>query len=910
MMKAKTDRKRMFERGLYSIRTRYALVTAFFLFLFLGVFYVGGRWMLANLVYDTASQVRDAGMCVTSRIQHQTDDVRQAVAEAMKKPGALTASPRELLSMDGLAFSFIARFSKAGDFVDGAIVEPRHRGAVLAPVPAALTAGDFADYAFIIRDWSRTMAEKHDEATTNETFETGILRLQGRLHYAAFVWRGDDLMLCGLPFSVESFVRHDSDHGAELRVRAEPQGVELRTIAIRKPVTGAPPPPPTPVRAQNGISPMFTETEVEGAHPSFWGFRSDPLETVFVLRDISGHAISELSVSLPKVFSSATRMAIWQLAFFIAFGGILFVLPIFWAQNRLLLNPLTRMTKAIAELGLNDTGLECPRIAWEGKDEFAVLAESVNRMVETIAAKTVSLANVEARHKALIAGVPDALIVFDPQGRLVSVTKEPEGVPPIPGLTPGALPSAEVYGEQTIADFVAKVKETYRDRTPALFRATTKATAKDPARHIEVRLARMGDFFVLAIVRDITRDVLEHERRVEAEARASDASKRESLTNMAAGIAHDMNNVLAVVSNTVEQAEANPQDDKVSSVASIRDAVRRGVSLMRELSAYAGEGQMRFERADPKMILEDVRQLATRIVGPQIELSFDAAADAPDVDADLSQFWKVIFNLVKNAGEAIGKRPGRIALAVKPLHMTRDAAAAFVSELPLPEGDGAVFSVADDGPGISPEVQSRIFDPYVSSKGLGRGLGLATVRTIVEAHGGGIRVASEAGRGTTFLIYLPASKLPKKAEAPAAKPADGALSGTILVVDDDVAILKTTRILCKAIGLDAHLAVDRREALAIVRRKSEQIRAILLDAHLGAFDTVRLLAAFRLGAPGVPIIIASGSGEDQIAKMFKAHPYDAFLPKPYTLAELRATVQRVLATPPPADAPAPSPTLS
>lgn len=172
----------------------------------------------------------------------------------------------------------------------------------------------------------------------------------------------------------------------------------------------------------------------------------------------------------------------------------------------------------------------------------------------------------------------------------------------------------------------------------------------------------------------------------------------------------------------------------------------------------------------------------------------------------------------------------------------------------------------------------------MSSKSLGRGLGLATVRAIVEAHGGGIAVESRPDCGTTFRIYLPVSRLAPAADAPEAA-AD--LTGEVLIVDDDEAILKTTRILCQALKLTPHVARDRREALAVVRRHASRLRAIVLDAHLGQVDTVRLLGAFRLGAPHVPVILASGSAPEAVEKMFRAHPYDVFLQKPYTLAELK-----------------------
>ena len=348
-----------------------------------------------------------------------------------------------------------------------------------------------------------------------------------------------------------------------------------------------------------------------------------------------------------------------------------------------------------------------------------------------------------------------------------------------------------------------------------------------------------------------------------------------------------MNNVLSVVLNAAEGAAADPTADTASALGTIRDAVRRGSSMMHELMTSAGESGMTLMRANPKMVLEDARQLVSRVVGDRVAVAFDVRGDVPDVDVDLNQFWKVFFNIVKNAGEAMGGNAGHVTLAVVPFRMTKEAASAFISEHPLPEGDGVLFRITDDGPGIPERIRSRIFDPYVSSKSLGRGLGLATVRAIVEAHGGGIAVESRPDCGTTFRIYLPVSRLAPPAPAEADAPEAAAPTGEVLIVDDDEALLKTTRILCQALKLAPHVARDRREALDVVRPQASRLRAIGLDAHLGQVDTVRLLGAFRLGAPHVPVILASGSAREAVEQMFRAHPYDVFLQKPYTLAELK-----------------------
>ena len=596
-----------------------------------------------------------------------------------------------------------------------------------------------------------------------------------------------------------------------------------------------------------------------------------------------------------RAFSVTTDVAFGRLACFISICGILFVIPLFWMQNRILLNPLSKMTKEIRELGSRPDARDCPRLEWKGRDEFAQLAASVNRMVETIAAKTVSLAGIEASHRALIAGVPDALEIFDAQGRLVSITKLPEGVAEIPGLKVGEPPSAAVFGEQMVAEFRRLLAETFRTGSIGKARFNVQAAAGQTSAgttlNLEVRLSRLSEMFVLAIVRDVTAEVAEHRLRLAAEQRVLDGLKRESLTGLAAGIAHDMNNVLSVVLNAAEAHDADPSGDSVRALATIRDAVRKGSSMMRELQTFAGENKIRLSRARPKLVVEDVRPLASRVVGDNVILTISSDDRAPDVDIDPNQFWKVFFNIIKNAAEAIGTRPGHIALDAVPFDMTEEAASEFCSETALLPGPGVMFRISDDGPGVPPDMLARMFDPYVSSKSLGRGLGLAIVRTIVEAHGGGIRVTSELDEGTTFYVFLPASKLPVAA-APVrdgSEPADER-SLDVLVVDNDEAILKTTSILLKALKLSPHVARGRRDALAVVRRYAEGLRAIVLDANLGGIDTVRLLGAFRIGAPNVPVIVASGSAEEEIEEMFRTHPYDAFLAKPYTVTELKQKV--------------------
>jgi len=629
----------------------------------------------------------------------------------------------------------------------------------------------------------------------------------------------------------------------------------------------------------------------------FWNFDDKPLEAVYAVRDAQGKLLSTVEVQIPNNLAGLTRAALFRLGGFIALAGILLVILLFFLQSRLLLDPLTRMTKKVSEVGKHNADVDCPRLEGKGKDEFAQLAVSVNRMLETISRRSLAIAQAEARHQELINSLPDELLVFDSDGRFISIMKESEDDCQLPGLYPGEPLAEGVYGLDSVQRFNAALAVTLRTGKVGKLRLNVQrplgASRSVLTRHFDVRLVRIDEYFALAMVADTTDEVNEHNRLRLAEARIAEAKKRESLTLLAAGIAHDMNNVLSVVLNVAESDRADPSGDSAKALETIRDAVRRGAGMMRELQAYAGENRVSLHRMNSGVIVDDIRLLAEQLFPQSILVSYDKSEDAPDVDADPNQFWKVIFNIAKNAGEAIGReRPGRIVIGCARMEMTVEDAAKFLSEKPLPPGTGTVFTVRDDGPGIRSDLMPRLFDPYVSSRAIGRGLGLATVRTIVEAHGGGIRVTSHVGTGTLFEVYLPESRL--QPETPVARTAapDGPEKNEVLIIDDDVSILRTTAILLKSMKIVAHVAKDHTEAMAIVRRHSANLQSIILDADLGGIDTVRLLGSIRNSAPTVPVIVSTGSAEDQIRKLFASQPYDFFMSKPYTLDELK----RILAT--------------
>ena len=507
----------------------------------------------------------------------------------------------------------------------------------------------------------------------------------------------------------------------------------------------------------------------------------------------------------------------------------------------------------------------------------------------------------EARLRLLLATLPQGLLVFDRLHLLVTTIKQPDGGPELPGLHEGKLPDEAVWGEENLRLFLLTIDDVFATGRKMRLNIRLPRQPNAPSRLFDVVFSRMEQRFVLAVVNDITEDEQKNAEREAAASRQSHANKQESLTLLAAGIAHDVNNILGVVLNTTETTWMDADDEKtLLAVDTIRDAVRRGTSMMRELMTFAGEARSNLARIeDPTSLIWESSRLAHGVVGPSIVLSFDLPTGLPAIDADPAQFWKVVFNLIKNAAEAMKDHPGEIHVSAEAFEMTPAEADTFTTPFTPRSGRGVLYSVIDNGPGIPQGFLRRIFDPYTSSKSVNRGLGLAIVSSIIEAHGGGIRVRSSEGFGTRFDIFVPVSRQPapqpqKPAAAHAAPapltPAGLSNARSILIVDDEPSIVRTTSILLQTLKFAPHAAASRHDAMIQFRTHSSGLRCVLMDAHLGEIDTVRLLRAFRIANPSVPVVIVSGSSPEKIAEMFAAQPYDAFLAKPFTFAELKTCI--------------------
>lgn len=394
---------------------------------------------------------------------------------------------------------------------------------------------------------------------------------------------------------------------------------------------------------------------------------------------------------------------------------------------------------------------------------------------------------------------------------------------------------------------------------------------------------------LLVVWRDIT------ERRQSDEA-LRQAQKLESLGVLASGVAHDFNNLLTVVAGNVTLIRASlPREHEVNSLLSqVESAVFKAAELTRQMLAYGGKGAFVVEPIDLKRTVNEIAELLRVSIPRRVQVNHDLAA-VPPVLADRAQLQQVVMNLVTNAAEAIGDAEGAITIRTGAVTLDDATISRDFRGQELAPTRYARLEVTDSGHGMTPEVLSRIFDPFYTTKSAGRGLGLSALRGIVRSHHGGLRIRSEPGRGTTFEVFFPAAEQAPRVDAPvhATPPRSAKVRATVLLVDDERLVRRTGAANLRQLGCTVFEAADGEEALTVFREHLDEIDFVLLDLTMpgmGGHETFRQL---RLIDPGVRVVLCSGWAESDLAEQFHDALPAAFLAKPYRTTDLKRVFDAV-----------------
>jgi len=590
----------------------------------------------------------------------------------------------------------------------------------------------------------------------------------------------------------------------------------------------------------------------------------------------------------------------------IAGMGVLFMILLFCFLARTIFGPLLQIADEIKHAS---DGKYKYSVVSESelarKDEFGLLVHSVNEMAMNLSERTKELQAEKKYQGALLASIPDCACLFDQEAKLVKVYKQPDLVLPLRGLNVGEPLKEPFFLGPDGKQLLLAIQKAFANGKPQLAFISMRESA-DMFRHFEVKVCKINDGEALVILKDISRDKRENEFKKQAEGHLVRVEKIESLGTLAAGIAHDVNSMLTVIRNTLEVTWQNPLQSEIQAIKTILQAAEKGTQLTHELMTYAGQNQLKFQRTDPNQLVLAMEKLLQGVMASNVILELNLGRELPKVDADPHQFWKVLLNLLKNASEAMNGMRGGVRISTYTFSLTEENRHDFFCTHSLMNESGVVIEISDTGIGIPKEILKRIFEPFFSTKSTGRGLGLATAFGIVDAHNGAIALASEVGKGTTFRIWLPLSKAGVAVgveESPKPRVAGGTTKivsagrPCVMVIEDDRAVLQTTRILLRSMGIDSLEATSKRDAVGVFRKNMEHINLVLLDATIENMDNVKLLSLLREYKPNMPIVVVSGYSEKRIRELFEAHSYEGFLGKPYTRDQLVQALQPFMVMP-------------
>ena len=438
------------------------------------------------------------------------------------------------------------------------------------------------------------------------------------------------------------------------------------------------------------------------------------------------------------------------------------------------------------------------------------------------------------------------------------------------------------------------------------YRTESKVPRKDGSTvHIEVLgspVTYRGKPHALSVVRDITERRAREAEREQLEAQLRQAQKMEAIGQLTGGIAHDFNNILqGIVGNLVlaEERQAELADPRLGRyLERAHAASQRARDLIQQMLTFSRGRSGERRTVAPGALLMDATRLLRPTLPASIELGVELADDAPAALLDPLQFEQVLLNLCINARDAM-QGAGKIALAARRAKQRGAYCASCRQRL---DGGFLEISVRDNGPGISSEVRERMFDPFYSTKevGKGSGMGLAMVHGIVHQHSGHVLVDDAPGGGAVFRVLIPPAAEPAQApatgDAAPRREARAPLSGRALVADDEPAIRELLGEFLADWGLEVVACADGVEARDAFAEDPQSFDLVLTDQSMPRMTGLQLAKLVQRMHPGIPVILCTGYGEDLKARELEAAGVRTLAKKPCEPAALRELVQAALQT--------------
>jgi PAS domain S-box-containing protein len=600
-----------------------------------------------------------------------------------------------------------------------------------------------------------------------------------------------------------------------------------------------------------------------------------------------------------------------NLAVMAVLTGLILLLAL--ALSRWLANPLNKLAQVTSDLP--DKIMAHRKIDWPASsaaemdsliDNFQSMTQALERNFQALEeyGKELAKANAElqievsereqaeqalrdseAKYRSLIDNASEAILLADVDANLLDANRKAEE---LLGYSKAEIlhlnirqihPEAEL--ERTMSSFAAMVQQGEGALLNAwlLRRDGTQVPVDITGSTIEYA----GKKMLQGIIKDIS-------DRQKTEAERLRMSKLESLGTLAGGIAHDFNNILTAILGNISLAILDPNlvNRTRERLTMSEKACQRAHALAQQLLTFAKGGTTFKKIAALKPLLQEAATL--NLAGSRVRCDISVPDDLWSVEVDVNQIDQVLSNLLINAEQAM-PMGGTIRIRAQNVRIgAKDG-------LTLLPGQYVKLSLADEGVGIAPNYLDKIFDPYFSTKQKGSGLGLTAAYSIIQHNAGHIGVESAVGRGTTFIIHLPATEMAPV--APDREPARLCLGqGRILVMDDEEIVREVMGKMLAHLGYEVEFAADGAaaiarysEAMATGRRFAAVILDLTIPGGMGGKETMEKLLTID---PQTIAIVSSGYSDDPIMADFQTYGFSAVIAKPYKVVELSKILQGII----------------
>ncbi len=566
--------------------------------------------------------------------------------------------------------------------------------------------------------------------------------------------------------------------------------------------------------------------------------------------------------------------------------------------SRQISKPISRLQASIQEFSI---GQPMQKVDWDSTDEMGRVVEAYNRMMADLIKMESDLIQSEKEFRSIFQNAKEGLFRCDSTGKIRKANPamaEILGFPDVDAVQAGDRTLQEMLGnpeDNPPSDLPGWIDRVGAQSGCEL--AITDQTGEKVYVTLNMVKAREEDgesLFYNGIMQDITRLKKDETEMASLQFQFQQSQKMESIGSLAGGIAHDFNNILYPIIGMSELLiEDLPEDStEYDYVKEILIAGKRGGDLVRQILAFSRQSERKRIPLRIQKILKEVMKLAKATIPSYIELEQNIQQDCPMVLADPTQIHQVAMNLITNAYHATDNKCGKITVELDHIILNP-------GELPyscLSPGQYALLTVKDTGHGIPAELMDKIFDPYFTTKGPGKGtgLGLATVYGIVKEHKGDITVYSEVGKGTTFNIYFPILKTPKVAleETEMEKLPEG--SERILLVDDEPSVLKLNKILLERLGHVVTTRLNSAKAFELFKTKPEFFDIVISDMTMPNMTGDQLAQKIKAIRPDIPIILFTGYSDRIDKAELERIGIDGLLMKPVVKSEMAKMIWKLL----------------